>query len=241
MIKKRILLANDPELLQAVENSFFGRNGFSLLVADSEQVAFEMIEEQDPALAILPLDMPGGGGDACCRRVKNDPILRPTPIILVVGEGSGPDLARCSDSGCDDTIQRPIDSQQLLATACRLLNIAKRGAPREDVRLSLQCGPDPGKLHPAQALNLNAGGVFVATERLVPVDTTLTLAFALPGRESLLRCLGRVAWVNHPEWVKTSRLPVGMGVAFLDLSAEAAAELQRHAGEEAVSERPRKD
>lgn len=226
--RKRILLANDPDILQAVENSFFGRDGFSLLVADSARAAFTMIEERDPALAILALDMTGNG-DACCRQVKDDPILRSTPIILVVGDGGGLEADRCAEAGCDDIIARPIDIRRLLACACRLLGITERGAPRADIRLSLHCGPDSGKLHPAQALNLNSGGMFVATERLVPIDTVLKMVFSLPGREFPLRCLARVAWVNHPEWVKNARLPSGMGVEFLDLSAEAAAELQHHA------------
>lgn len=223
MLRKKILLSDDAELLQALENSFFRRIGFTLLVADSGERAFEMIEEQDPVLAILTLEMPDWHGDAVCRRVKEDALLRSTPIVLVVPAGREDIVSCCRGSGCDDIICRPIDSQQLLAAACRLLHLVERGAPRVETRFPVLCGRDPRKLRPARVLNINAGGLFVETDRLHPVDTLLTLEFTLPGQTSTLRCKGRVAWVNHPEWVKTSSLPSGMGIQFLDLTDDAAA------------------
>lgn len=228
MIRKRILLANDPELLQAMENSFFGRSGFILMVAGSEQQAFELIEEQDPALAIFNLDLPGLRGDVCCRRVKSDPILRSMPVILVIQSGMEQELMRCGEARCDGILHKPIDNQQLMDTGCKLLNIAKRRGPRIDVRLPLRCGADPKKLRPGQVLNLNDSGAFIATEKLFPVDTRLTVEFSLSDRETPFRCKARVAWVNHPEWIKTSHLPTGMGVEFLEWTPEDLDALKNH-------------
>lgn len=218
MLRKKILLTDDAELLQALENSFFRRNGFTLLVADSGERVFEMIEEQDPVLAILSLAMPDWQGDSLCRRIKEDALLRSTPIILVVPADREEAVARCREAGCDDTVCRPIDSQQLLAAACRLLHIVERGAPRVETSFPVLCGQDPRKLRPARALNINAGGLFVETGRLHPVDTLVTLDFTLPAQTLTIRCKGRVAWVNHPEWIKTPSLPSGMGIQFLDLA-----------------------
>jgi hypothetical protein len=52
------------------------------------------------------------------------------------------------------------------------------------------------------------------------VGTQLTLAFQLPGSAEKISCLGRVAWVNHPDWLKKPELPVGMGIEFVDASRE---------------------
>lgn len=224
MVGKRILLANDPELFRALKDSFFGRSGFVLLMADSERHALELIEEEDPALAIFNLELPGLKGDVCCRRIKSDTFLRDTPVILVVHPGADQELARCGEAGCDGILYKPVDSDELMSTACRLLKIAKRGAPRVDVRLDLRYGPNPDKLRPARTLNLNIKGAFIATDKLFPVDTRVTLEFLLS--DHLLCCKGRVAWVNHPEWIKTTNLPSGIGVEFLDLEAEDAGALR---------------
>lgn len=223
MLRKKILLTDDDELLQALESSFFRRGGFSLLVAGSGEQAFAMIEEQDPALVILALETPGWNGDSICRRVKQDVLLRSTPVILVVPAGHEEAVARCREAGCDDILYRPIDNQQLLSVACRVLHIIERGSPRVEARFPVLCGHDPVKLRPGQVVNLNTGGLFVETDRLHPVDTLLILEFTLPAGASPIRCKGRVSWVNHPEWIKTSTLPYGMGIQFLDLSEEAEA------------------
>lgn len=222
MLTKKILLADDAELLRVLENSFFHRVGFSLLVAARAEQAQSLFEEQDPSLAILTLDLPGDA-ESFCRQVKRDPLLRTTPILMVVPAGREEEGVHCRQAGgCDDLLLRPIDGPQLLAAACRLLGIVDRTEPRVSARFLLQCGRDPRKLRPGRALNLNAGGLFVETDRLHPIHTLLTLEFTLPGSDLLLRCQARVAWVNHPEWVKAGSLPSGMGLQFVDLPDTAA-------------------
>jgi len=228
MLRNKILLTDDAELLQALQSSFFCRVGFTLLVADSGKQAFEMIEEQDPVLAILTLEMPDWQGDAICRRVKKDALLRSTPIILVVDAGREDVVCCCREAGCDAILCRPIDSHQLLTAACRVLNIVERGGPRVETRFPVLCGRDPRKMQPALALNINAGGLFVEIDRLHPVNTLVTLEFTLPGHSASIRCKGRVAWVNHPEWIKTSSLPSGMGIQFLDLTEDGARAVRDH-------------
>ena len=217
MNRKKILLTDDPELVHAMRSSFFRREGFSFLLAGSSQQAFEIIEEEDPVLAILDLTMAGEGGDGCCRRVKNDPLLRTTRIALIAPADVAEDLKRCHLAGCDAVISRPIDPHSLVAAACRILEIVDPAAPRIDVDFPLRCGVSSSALAPGRALNLNVGGMFIQTEQLLPVDAEMVVEFSLPSRPQGVRCRCRVAWVNHPEWVKVSRLQPGMGVEFLDL------------------------
>jgi uncharacterized protein (TIGR02266 family) len=64
----------------------------------------------------------------------------------------------------------------------------------------------------AYSVNLSAGGMFVETPKPLPIDTPLSLKFAVPGSESL-EVQGIVAWVRDtPSTVG----PAGMGVRFAD-------------------------
>ena len=215
MLAKRILLSNHPEILRPMEDSLIRRDGFSLLIANDGREAFGIIEEHDPALAILDLEMMELGGDQCCRRVKGDPILRKTPVILVARKECAEEVRRCREAGCNEIIFKPVEAWELVAAACRLLQISERRVPRVGLSLPAHIGRNSRHLRPGTILDLNTDGTFVETHKLFPIDTEVHVEFTLPGGEHIqVRC--RVAWVNHPEWMKEMRLPVGMGLEFIE-------------------------
>lgn len=229
---KKILLTEDRALRAALEHSFLCRGGFSLLTVADGNRAFEMIEEEDPALVLLDLDMTGMGGDTCCRRVKEDPLLRRTPVILVLRPDQRQRLPRCREAGCDELVFKPIDPRRLIDTACQLLHIVNPAAPRIVTQVPILSGTDRAEMRPGRILNLNGGGAFVASEHLFPIDTLLEMEFSLSPRGAPLRCRGRVAWVNHPEWIKAPELPHGMGVQFLEMEPEQAEVLRNFVEEQ---------
>ena len=158
-MKKRILLADDPELKDVLERSIFGRDSFELLVAKDGEEAFRLIEERDPVLAILDLDMLGLSGDACCLRVKQDRMLATTPLALMVASTTPETRERCRECGCDAVLEKPLTPQLVIETACRLLDIHLRGERRLAVRLPLQLRRGQQKLRPGDALDINPGGL----------------------------------------------------------------------------------
>jgi uncharacterized protein (TIGR02266 family) len=232
MLGRKILLAKDPELISAMKDSFLYRGGYSLLSATDGLQAFEMIEEEDPALVLLDLNMTGLEGDACCRKVKEDPLLCSTPVVLILRPDQQKGLDRCRKAGCDEILYRPIDPHRLITTVCLLLNIVDRAAPRIVTRVPIRFGPVEGKRCPGHILNLNGGGLFIAADRLFPMDTPLELEISLPRCSVLLRCRGQVAWVNHPEWIKAPNLPSGMGVRFCELKSDQVEEIRNFVEEQ---------
>lgn len=231
MEKRKILVAAQREILEATKHSFFQRVHYDLLVVHDGEEAFAAIEAQDPVLVILALEMPALAGDACCRRVKNDRLLRKTPIILVAPADSEKSLERCRQSGCDAFALTPLEPQELVTTASRFLGIGKRLEHRFPVDLATRYGPVSGDTFPGRVIDLTGGGVFISTTKLLPIDTRLTVEFSLPGESEETRYLGRVSWVNHPEWMKTSRRDVGMGVQFLELPPDRRAAILKYLAE----------
>ncbi len=221
VLRNKILLADDPELLHFMERSIFSRGSFSLQVTGNGRQAFEFIEEHDPVLVILTLDLQEWGGDECCRRVKDDPFLRSTPFLLVARAGQEQELARCREAGCDDIVLSPIDGQHLLVLACNQLHIVDRAPLRWEADLDVKVQGRPQKPWRGKVLNLNPGGAFIHSKQLEPVDSLIGVQFSLPGLSAPISCQARVAWVNHPEWIKNPRLPNGMGVQFVDLMPQA--------------------
>jgi uncharacterized protein (TIGR02266 family) len=219
MPTKKIVLSHDPALLSILENSFFQREGFDMVLVKDGQTGFQSVEAEAPTLVVFDLDEMGEQALKCCRSIKDDSLLAATPVLLVLPEKDNGDLAdMCWDAGCDAVVHRPLAGDRFLDAACGLLGISRRLAKRFPVSFQLEFLDDKHERHLGCCMNLNVGGMFLATETLYPVDTQLSVEFTLPGLSGSLEGVVRVAWVNHPEWRKKTTMPCGMGVQFVDAS-----------------------
>jgi uncharacterized protein (TIGR02266 family) len=216
MPTKKIVLSNDAALLAILKNSFFQREGFELILVRDGQTGFQAVEAEAPTLAVFDLARLGSKQSLeCCRAIKNDPLLQPTPVLLILPEKPVEALAdACWQAGCDAVVHRPLAAERFLDAACGLLGISLRLARRFPLDIQLTFLDTRQKEYHGRGVNLNEGGMFLATEALFPVNTQLMIEFVPPGLHSPVQLSARVAWVNHPEWRKKCSLPCGLGVQF---------------------------
>ena len=86
MPAKKIVLSNDAALLAVLENSFFQREGFELVLVQDGQTGFQAVEAEAPTLAVFGLALLGDQALECCREIKQDPLLAATPVVLLLPE-----------------------------------------------------------------------------------------------------------------------------------------------------------
>lgn len=215
--KKKILLADDADLILKLERIFLRRKSFHLLVARDARQLKQILDQETPDLIFLDLALPEMGGDECCRRIKNDPRLQTVPVVILA-DGREEDVRRCREAGCDQILTRPIDRNHLSVLLRRLLDLPCRQPPRYEASLYVAYGFDRSTLFPGESLNISTGGVLIETRHLLPVETRVFMEIVLPGAAAPIRCSGRVAWLNRPVWIQGDRLPGEMGVEFIDLS-----------------------
>ncbi len=106
--------------------------------------------------------------------------------------------------------------------------------PRYKARLAIYYGTDPQLLMKDYSINMSTGGIFVETSAPLPEDTNLYVKFMLPGLPAPITCKGRVAWTNEPDKLKSSCLPAGMGLLFVDLSLDKMYSIRGHIWEEGL-------
>lgn len=227
MDNKKILLNDDMDLFLELEKTFFRRGEVDLLVARTGAQACNMVETYRPDLVFMDLFMPELNGDVACARLKENSDLRSIPVVLVVTGGNEEESARCRRAGADAILAKPINRNLFVATSNQFLRLTDRVAPRIAARLSVHYGTGSQRLLTQYSVNISAGGLFLETPEPLPVETPLSLEFTLPDMRDKIRCRGRVAWINHPESLKRSSLPPGMGIQFLDLSLEDMHSIQR--------------
>jgi uncharacterized protein (TIGR02266 family) len=102
------------------------------------------------------------------------------------------------------------------------------GPGRSNARFPLQTQVDlssDSNVFTGFSTNLSEGGLFVATLSVLPVGTPVDLTFTLPGKVKI-SVRGEVRWIREID-DRTPDVFPGVGVRFLDLTAEASAALHR--------------
>ena len=219
--KKKILLVDDVNLFIELEKTFLHRkDSFQILSAKSGEEALKIIEAERPDLVYMDLHMPGMDGDECCRLIKATEKGKNTPIIMVTSAGGEEDKARCITAGCNEIITKPINRSLFLSFAKRYLDVHERKEPRYASHIKIKFGQQKDKLLSDYSVNINTGGLFVTSSRLLPVGTELFVEFGLPGVDNIVSCWARVAWVNEGVPPLKRDLPVGMGLGFVGISLD---------------------
>ena len=93
MPAKKIVLSDDAVLLTILRNSFFQREGFQMILVQDGQTGFQAVEVEEPTLAVFDIVQLGEQALECCRKIKNDPLLAETPVLLLLPEKAVEDMA----------------------------------------------------------------------------------------------------------------------------------------------------
>ena len=225
MKKKRVLLGGGEEFVATAQGFFSNREKFTVMIADDGEAILAMLEEK-PDLAIVDIDLPKKRGDACCRAAKQSGLSPATLIALAVSTEKRRDIGRCIDAGCDVILPKPLKYERLAGVVTRLLFTGRHIPCRFPVRLTVRHGIHRDQLTDTYSANLTPMGVFLETEKVVPVGSPLHLVFNLPHGGTQIECTARVAWLNNRTLRSESLLPSGMGLEFLEIDDWQVVEIQ---------------
>jgi CheY-like chemotaxis protein/phosphoribosyl 1,2-cyclic phosphodiesterase len=111
-----LLLADDDADLLALVAEALAPEGYRLLRARDGDEALALARSEHPDLLLLDLKMPGRDGFEVCRslRAESDPRLRDVPVVLLTGQGLGPeDTAAGFAAGVTDYLVKPFKPTHL--------------------------------------------------------------------------------------------------------------------------------
>ena len=72
------------------------------------------METETPDFFLLDINLPGMDGFTLCRKIKNDPTLRQTPVTFVSGHDTIEERIKGYDAGGQDFIVKPFEPEELL-------------------------------------------------------------------------------------------------------------------------------
>lgn len=111
----RILIVDDSRLQRRILSKTLGKWGFDVAEADSAERALEICAEQMPDLIVSDWIMPGMSGLEFCRAFREMSQDGYAYFILLSSKSEKVEVAQGLDSGADDFLTKPVDSNELRA------------------------------------------------------------------------------------------------------------------------------
>jgi DNA-binding response OmpR family regulator len=127
--RPRILAVDDDAAILRLYEGIFGPTLYRMFTCGDGAAALDEVRRVRPHVVLLDARLPGLHGFEICRRIKEDPVLAPTAVILLSGAYRGwqmrADLMR--HCGADDVIEKPFNVDHLANRVAELI----RNAPAE--------------------------------------------------------------------------------------------------------------
>lgn len=119
-----ILVIEDDKDFQAYLKDVLSENGYNVKVASKGIIGLNLINQLEPDLVILDLNLPDMGGEGVCIEIKKKhPDLQ---IIMLTGRNTLSDKIEGLKMGADDYITKPFIAEEFLArVTARLRNKTK--------------------------------------------------------------------------------------------------------------------
>ncbi|MEZ6194312.1 MAG: response regulator [Planctomycetota bacterium] len=139
MKRETILIIEDEiDILEVVEYNLAGE-GYKVLKALDGESGLLIAREKNPGVILLDLMLPGMGGKQVCQKLKQDPLTRDIPVIMVTAKSEETDVIVGLGLGADDYVTKPFRPKELIA---RIQAVARRsrGVSTVDQEARIQVG-----------------------------------------------------------------------------------------------------
>ena len=111
----RILVVDDIEANVRLLEAKLSAEYYQVSTASDGPTALAMAANDLPDIILLDVMMPGMDGFTVCKRLKEDPITRHIPVVLVTALDGRADRIQGLEAGASDFLTKPIDDVMLFA------------------------------------------------------------------------------------------------------------------------------
>jgi two-component system, OmpR family, phosphate regulon response regulator PhoB len=119
---KTVLLVEDEDSIALALEFLMTREGYALRRVASGTEALAAIAENPPDLVLLDVMLPGATGYEVCQRIRLDPALAGTKILMMTAKGGEVERRKGLALGADAFVAKPFSTAELRVTVRRLLD-----------------------------------------------------------------------------------------------------------------------
>ena len=219
----KILLVDDIRNFLDLEISFLKRADCRIFTASTGAEALKLAKQERPDIILLDLVMPEMGGIETTRILKADPELKKIPVIIVTSTNKRKESL---NAGADDFVQKPINERSLLNEIKKFVTIKEREEERVPIGLEVKyryMGIDRVNY----SRDISTKGIFLITEKPVPIGVELDVEFELPENGKSSRFKTKAAVVREEREEHEGRIITGMGLEFRDFGEDQAKKISQ--------------
>jgi len=118
-----VLVVEDEPVVREVLAEQLGELGYRVLTAASAEAALEVLDGTTPDLVLTDVHMGGLSGVQLCRRLKADPRLQLTPVVILTGVADLDSRLAGLAAGADDFFAKPVEFVELQTRLGALLRV----------------------------------------------------------------------------------------------------------------------
>jgi DNA-binding response OmpR family regulator len=137
-IKRTLLVLDDDPLICEVFREGLA-DDFVVTVADDVDDAYRLAVKTPPDVLLLDVRLKTGNGIELCQRLRDNPLTRKIPILIISGYGNAENMIASYEVGADDFIEKPVNLKvirtRLLARVQRVQDLTNSGALFGNLRL----------------------------------------------------------------------------------------------------------
>lgn len=110
----KILIVDDDVDLAELVKTKLTKEGHQAFVINTGHGAFEYAKQIKPSICLLDIMLPGITGYQICRKIRKDPELYRTAVLMLTALGEEPEIIHGMEQGADDYLVKPFKLERLM-------------------------------------------------------------------------------------------------------------------------------
>jgi len=127
MAGELILIIEDQEKNRKLARDVLEVRGYRTLETSTGEEGIDLARDQQPALVLLDIHLPGIDGIETFQRLRTDPVTAAIPVIAVTASAMPDDRVRIKAVGFDRYLSKPINIKLFLEVVDEVLDASGAG------------------------------------------------------------------------------------------------------------------
>ncbi|MBW1780311.1 MAG: response regulator [Deltaproteobacteria bacterium] len=124
----KVLTVDDSKTIRMIVRKAFKTFKCEIFEAENGQQGLEVAKKEHPGLIVLDITMPVMNGTEMLNKLKKDPDLKDTPVIMLTAESGKENVLEIVKMGVSDYMVKPFKGEQLIERVTKILTLEPKKA-----------------------------------------------------------------------------------------------------------------